>query len=391
MLSQSSLNSPSQDPNYNPPYVNDIYRPQRSGWNSVGHFIDKYSDHLAKATIRRLDSQLQFASCVTDHVGLRKRHLALQTLENSRTQDDLRVRFVNYYTASPGRPKKIKTVAPGEEDSSHMTAEATESLEPPRSGLTTASGSPRISIESVDDMPLSQVPPQVMQSLSLSKERSENDTEQSRPDSGADSTNLPLAKTSFQNSDVMKGMSSDSLVHSDRAETRRNEAELRPHSESLEERLGLGPLPSRPQEPLPFSPASFSDNETCKLMENEHSRQVKAFERELKAYERTIKERQKFIEKRTAAEQKAAEKKLSTDEKKKAKAEKELIKQEAKAQAKAESAAARTEAKEKARISREAQKQEDGDRRYSTGKFLHSVLDSLNSLRGSRRRSRRSR
>src|SRR5450432_2197974 len=112
----------SNDPNYNPPFPNDKHLAERKGWSSVLHFINKHSDSLTSATKQYFISHLEFGGCLADYPGLNARYTKIRALEDV---DELserdgpgynpptsRVRFINYWTASTGYPKKERP-APG--------------------------------------------------------------------------------------------------------------------------------------------------------------------------------------------------------------------------------------------------------------------------------------
>ncbi|KAI4131306.1 MAG: hypothetical protein LQ347_003036, partial [Umbilicaria vellea] len=95
------------DPNYNPPFPNDVRLPTRTGWNNALHFLMKHSDGLTTATKSYVTSHLEFGGALADYKGLQKRYQKLRALEDARPPEQ-RIRFVNYYTASTGRPSQPK-------------------------------------------------------------------------------------------------------------------------------------------------------------------------------------------------------------------------------------------------------------------------------------------
>lgn len=107
-----------RDPNFNPKFQNDVVLPVRKGWRNVQHFIKKHSDNLTGATKQLVNSHVEFMSAMANHNELRARYARLRALEvdnealrRSIAKTDVqppRVRFVNYYTASTGRPKPVK-------------------------------------------------------------------------------------------------------------------------------------------------------------------------------------------------------------------------------------------------------------------------------------------
>ncbi|KAF2209414.1 hypothetical protein CERZMDRAFT_114075 [Cercospora zeae-maydis SCOH1-5] len=104
-----------QDPNYNPSFANDVILPVRKGWRNAWHFISKHSDDLTTATKKLVSSHLEFGGAMANYHELRSRYARVRALEeyDVKIRQSVvgpgyppRVRFVNYYTASTGRPKK---------------------------------------------------------------------------------------------------------------------------------------------------------------------------------------------------------------------------------------------------------------------------------------------
>ncbi|EMD90252.1 hypothetical protein COCC4DRAFT_187465 [Bipolaris maydis ATCC 48331] len=111
------------DPNYNPSFANDVHLPNRKGWENSLHWLTKhYKDGLAEATKGLVKSHLEFGGAMADYKELKDRYARIRALE----EDDEakrksshpmlpsvpRVRFVNYYTVSTGRPKKQTSSCP---------------------------------------------------------------------------------------------------------------------------------------------------------------------------------------------------------------------------------------------------------------------------------------
>jgi pimeloyl-ACP methyl ester carboxylesterase len=121
---QDTLFSPPKDPRFNPRYSNDIVLPVRKGWEGPLHFLKKHSDNLWKASTNYVKSHLEFGGAMADYPNLKARYNRIRGLEEERlgtrriAMDSFgaappRVRFVNYYTASHGRPKKERPKSQG--------------------------------------------------------------------------------------------------------------------------------------------------------------------------------------------------------------------------------------------------------------------------------------
>ncbi|KAF2224267.1 hypothetical protein BDZ85DRAFT_280867 [Elsinoe ampelina] len=111
----------SSDPNFNPAFENDVILPMRKGWMNAWHFVNKHSDNLFKGTKQLIKSHVEFAGGMADYSSLRARYAKIRSLDVADDQVRAsivgnkfvppRKRFVNYYTASTGRPKREKLPA----------------------------------------------------------------------------------------------------------------------------------------------------------------------------------------------------------------------------------------------------------------------------------------
>lgn len=102
----------SWDPNYNPPFPNDRKRQRRGTWDNAMYFVTKHSGGLITAMRSYVTSHLRFGRSVLDHKELRDRYSRIRALEEVNTQPLTRIRFVNYYTACTGRPKRSRPATP---------------------------------------------------------------------------------------------------------------------------------------------------------------------------------------------------------------------------------------------------------------------------------------
>ncbi|KAI8936659.1 hypothetical protein NX059_007056 [Plenodomus lindquistii] len=114
------FNPKPSDPNYNPSFSNDVQLPMRKGWENTLHWLTKhYNDGLRQATKGLVKSHFEFGSAMADYRELKDRYAKVRALEEeddekrsiaySTPRSVPRIRFVNYYTASTGRPKKPKS------------------------------------------------------------------------------------------------------------------------------------------------------------------------------------------------------------------------------------------------------------------------------------------
>ncbi|KAI9049453.1 hypothetical protein LZ554_006485 [Drepanopeziza brunnea f. sp. 'monogermtubi'] len=145
-------NAPPDDPFFNPPFPNDVRLPERTGWSSFLHFVNKHSDGLTDATKQYFVSHLEFGGCMADYPGLKNRYEKIRALEDVSQPQTRRVRFVNYYTASTGRSKQPKSPPPGENGVVQPIDVGLDNVSLATSGyLTPMPGTPRISVEEHDD------------------------------------------------------------------------------------------------------------------------------------------------------------------------------------------------------------------------------------------------
>lgn len=317
----------SQDPNYNPPFQNDIRRPVRTNWGSAVHFMTKHSDGLTRAARSYITSHLEFGGCLADYKGLKNRYSRIRALEDTRTE---RVRFVNYFTASTGRPKKDKErmqsssvyrPSPGEGFGEPMSQELQKlivSQRPSRSPMRSPrlSGdesrsrtrSPQISVEEVrDGLLISKQPIDPEEAILV-----DSDTEMALLDA--------VAVNDGENE-------KDLLANGNQLVAQRQAAPAyappEPPVESspldvkstIEKRLPFHPLPSLPKEPAQFIPEAYVDKDTRELALKQHTREKKAYLRALKDYAKALKDREKLVEKREKAAKKLNDKEAKLKEK----------------------------------------------------------------------------
>lgn len=114
------------NPNFDPPFRNDVRLVERGFLKGMMHFVNKNTDNLSRSIVDRLVSPLKFANCVNNYSELRRRYRLLKELEAAE-YSPRRVRFVNYYTASTGRishktKKKPATESEGVDKTRELTA-----------------------------------------------------------------------------------------------------------------------------------------------------------------------------------------------------------------------------------------------------------------------------
>lgn len=289
--------SPDPDPNYNPPFPNDIRLPQRKGWDNALHFLTKHSQDLTHAAKAYVTSHLEFGVCVADYKGLKNRYTNLRPLEeaNSPHNHGRRIRFVNYYTTCTGRPKRLKPVSRNEVGPySYLGDARLSSGQTPRHHLdnmqnlgvhvpTTEpyNSGPRISVEEYRDGEMHSRETEDADATKPSREATSNVEERnvtSEVDSAGNSTDRSASIQSLLEplSDVEPSVS--------------NPAEIDPGRP-------LPQLPDFPGQPPRYDPASFFDGGSRNLAHKQYSADFKAYMRVLKAYDKAINNRQHLLEK----------------------------------------------------------------------------------------------
>jgi pimeloyl-ACP methyl ester carboxylesterase len=299
-LASSIFSQIPDDPNYNPPFPNDVRNAQRKGIEKALYFINKHSDGLTKATKEYVTSHFEFGGCMADYPGLKRRYTAVRSLEDvdelARRRDSQgrllrRVRFVNYYSASTGRlkPSKIPAEAPATE-MKDMSLHVDGQSEGRRSGTATPS-TPRLSVE--EYRPDGNVIQKTLDALDPMP-MSENDEDS------------PIAQNRLT-SEVRGSDSETPKVH--RLTTQEQEGgPSQLVDEHHEEGDGLPSIPSMPRPPPEFNTSKYTDPDLLKLAQKDHTRLVKAYERAKKDREKSISEREKLMRKREKAAKKEADK-----------------------------------------------------------------------------------
>lgn len=354
---------PTNDPNYNPPFPNDVRQAERSGWSSVLHFINKHSDGLTTATKQYFMSHIEFGGCLADYQGLKNRYAKLRSLEDV---DELsrqdgpgyrpakqRVRFLNYYTASTGIPKKPKSpkIPPGQmmDEDGHLKPMEVEMKDMSLDNGSSHSGAttPRISVDEYNDKgvqhknledgpdasPVTERNPSRLEeqvaNLGESSGVHDNDSEvdefemrhiDSIPIPDDEEPYLPTSSTAQPTSSSSAGPgiaeTSESTSLTDQPEP--SSVPARTNSEPP-----LPPIPAMPTEPPPIDLTLYTDKDSRKLAEKEQKRVTKAYQQALKDRENAIKDRRKLVEKREKRVRQEEEKKLKAEQKQRLKEEKE--------------------------------------------------------------------
>jgi hypothetical protein len=330
----SPLSTPSiKDPSFDPPFPNDARVKERTAWSGFMHFLNKHSDNLTTAAKQYFISHLEFGACLADYPGLKARWDRLRALEDIDELAGLdrpgyrrpvrRIRFVNYYTASTGRPKppkgQIEQKAADHVDGNPIELEMQAmALEYPRSpSLPSAPTSPVsahfgdaiASVEQLNRRPTpSHIETQGQHFRGTFKV--EDDYEEPLKLIDAEPVEDDWVPTVADAPKEAVALSSGSPGEFDAA--------------SLEP--ALPPIPDVPIQPDPIDLSLFTDKDARKIAEKEHKRLMKLYQQALKDRETAIKDRKKLAEKREKKARQDLEKQLKADENKRLKEEKEAEK-----------------------------------------------------------------
>lgn len=324
---------PTNDPNYNPPFPNDVRSQTRTGWDNALHFVMKHSDGLTKATKSYVTSHLEFGGAMADYKGLQNRYAKLRSLENvdEKQSGCRRVRFVNYYTASTGRLKRSKSPSPHGsrtqigsqlDGSGKSINQSLQELNLCTPNTRSPSRSPRISVEEHRD---GQVIPGVLQ---------DDDEALDAGDSFLGGEGAISDASEGMNIVDPSPITDEEHEEAHNIENKAAPEPTEPTSPSTADTASitssaflkfpsLPPIPTLPPEPAAFNSSPYPDKDTSKLAEKEHFRQVKAYKQAVKDRDKAIKDRRKLLEKREKTAKLAREKQVKLDAKDLTKSEKE--------------------------------------------------------------------
>lgn len=351
----SSLANPSPtDLYFNKPFANDVYIPERKGLNSILHFINKHAEgikvtdklgSLTSATKSYFTSHLEFGGCLADYPGMKARYSKLRALEDI---DDTprpgalgyqkpvrRIRFVNYYTASTGRPKQPK-IPPG-----HMLDKDGQ-LQPIEAGiedmsLSTNSTSTPIPNSNVEDETRGVTPQQLDQAIreapieiqmqSLGELSGvQDDVQENQLPAMRHIDSMPIEE---DEEPVPEPVEQNGAIAEAAARTTDTSEVAEPKLQSIPTDPPLPPIPAMPTEPLPIDLSIYTDKDSRKIAEKEHKRITKAYQQALKDRDSAIKDRKKLVERREKKARQEADKRLKEEQKQRAREEKEEEKRRA--------------------------------------------------------------
>jgi hypothetical protein len=349
-ITSPTASPPPKDPFFNPPFVNDVRLPERTGLSNILHFINKHSDGITSATKDLLMSHYEFGSTMADYIGLKNRYKSVRALEDvddlsrapgqSIPSQNRRVRFVNYYTASTGRPKPPKT--PPTPSTQSSDDEEVPDIRLSMDGLNLhpiggrfSSQTPSISLEDHSD---GVVTPRVLEDAddkdSL-KEQIQNlgtssgvQDDFDEPPAMRHIESIPMEDSDddIYNAEPSKPEQGKAHeVFSEHAEPSGPAEPAEPTVELTPTRSEppLPPLPEVPTEPTPVDLSLYTDKDSRKIAEKEFKRVTKVYQQAVKDRESAIKDRKRLVEKREKKAQQERDKAVKAEEKQRLKDEKE--------------------------------------------------------------------
>ncbi|KAK1717931.1 hypothetical protein BDP67DRAFT_395881, partial [Colletotrichum lupini] len=384
-----SINAPPHqpDPTFNPSFFNDVNLKDRTFMRRLGHFAKKHSrEGIWDATKNHVMSHLEYGGCLADYPGLNARYNKLRAMEsvdplqhvgdgnNVNRPAQVRVRFINYYTLSSGRPKKPKT------------PDSPKSPESPTISLSSDDGQ---EMELLEPIPMEDIDERLSTLHEEQQARFDHDTKAGSHSTDAldKETRKPKGKEKEGDVDSHEELTTDtqvegtvpvstsSTVAADETEKSPEAGAATPTGDVIPE-AELPPIPDLPEQPTPPDLDRYTDKDARKQAEKEGKRAQKAYESAVKSRDKAIKERQKLVEKRRKKVEKEAAKEAQRIEKEGLKLQKEEQKrrQQEEEAARREAAEETHDQKEARRLAEEAKRMEREGRRLR-GEPLDSDAD----------------
>ncbi|KAL0943995.1 catalytic protein [Colletotrichum truncatum] len=364
---------PRTDPFFNPPFFNDTKFKDRSFMRRLGHFAKKHSaEGIWDATKNHVMSHLEYGGCLADYPGLNARYNKLRALENVDPLQHLRensnsgnsfgqpplarVRFINYYTLSTGRPKKPKSPKSPESPDRELPTGPPSTLDIASQLSPQAPSTPRISVNSDDGDEI-----EILHSIEVvdAKLSTLHEEQQARFDHESDKAVAKHGQEPVvpEHTVEPKGKgkeTSDHEIESSEAPKKEVDGQANGGDTHVTDASGdvsadpeLPPIPDLPEPPTLPDLDRYTDKDARKQAEKEAKRVQKAYEQAVKSRDKAIKERQKLVEKRRKKAEKDALKETQR-----------LQKEEQKAKQQGEAAQKKQEKEKEKEEEKEAPRQE---------------------------------
>ncbi|KAF1834777.1 hypothetical protein BDW02DRAFT_549703 [Decorospora gaudefroyi] len=352
------FNPKPSDPNYNPAFPNDIHLPVRKGWENSLHWLTKhYKNGLKEATKGLVKSHFEFGSAMADYRELKDRYAKVRALEEEdgrkrktgypQTRSIPRIRFVNYYTVSTGRPKKLKSPkSPSPKSSSPSPSRSTSLQLQHRDSDRSGTLSPMAS------QPHHQQPRRQDSIRSPSVSSSEPEMTYIDPQPMRDTPRVSTEVQEHREGQVEPVSPQEPLSATSATRESTIEHDGPPN---------LPEIPPIPQEPPFVDLMQFSDKTQRKAAEKEYDHALKMYQKSVKTRNKTINERTKMEEKwekDKAKQKKEQEKEEKKKQEESEKEQREQQKEEERKQEEARNMSAEEKQRQKEREQREAEAQQ---------------------------------
>ncbi|KAJ4148052.1 hypothetical protein LMH87_002540 [Akanthomyces muscarius] len=363
----STTSSPPVRPNelYDPPFFNDVPFREKPLLSRLRHFASKHkTEGIFNAIGNHIISHLEFGGCIADYPELSARYKRIRALEDV---DELkaiseghppaahrRVRFVNYYTLSPGRPKpspQMGGLSAGNLPLSTLSLDDLESQDEkvgesvvkadshPSPGAEQLSDANRAAIDGDSDggglYEAEDLKPET-DGKSIANRASGDDDVDDNYDSDNESHGsmlhldpVPILDEDEEEDEKLERPRTEAEDEKDKGDKKYEEDEKTKKEEKAETEEGtmgahpiatpsakesqpdldldLAPIPPEPEEPTPPDLTKYTDKDARKQAEKEAKRQQKAYQQAVKDRSKAIREREKLLEKRRKKSAKEAE------------------------------------------------------------------------------------
>ncbi|QPG96920.1 hypothetical protein C2857_005489 [Epichloe festucae Fl1] len=346
------------DPFFDPPFYNDAPFREQPFVKRLMNFTAKHRrEGLFNAMGNHINSHLEFGGCLADYRGLNMRYNRLRALEDvdeikliSEGQpagDHARVRFVNYYTLSPGRPNPPKPESAIDDELATNTCESTEVFQGGRASneenknrekqcplhaepkfchgeisdekTYLEASAPSLAFnshETIDQVEITDKWPSKEEDQDIAPVKAENANSSQLSDTLPVMNRIPM-----HNLDPMP-LTDDEDDEDDDSKERTRSTEP-PTQDHHPHDLDLPAIPDPPEKPTLPDPSQFTDKDAKKQAEKEGRRLQKAHDQAIKDHNKAVQEREKLIQKRRKRAPKEAQKKAREAEKERLRMEKE--------------------------------------------------------------------
>ncbi|KAL2760722.1 hypothetical protein ACRALDRAFT_1078675 [Sodiomyces alcalophilus JCM 7366] len=316
ILLPASPSPPSEprDPLFNPPFFNDKAFQERPFHKRLARFVTKHSSEgIIGAARNHVLSHLEYGGCLADYPALHSRYNKLRALEDvdelaalREYQNDpsaekpmpVRVRFVNYFTITTGRPKKPRSATPSPTDEVHspigttLTTPAGQTDNSRRGTLRTedSDGSTRASSDSNTTLKIPLDAPSTRESLLLldpmpMEQVSSNDQPPRSRNQDEDHLQVSSTASDLPNGTIPASAQPEAAQHSQIL------------SASHDHELDLPPIPDLPVQPTPPNLDSYPDKDTRRQAEKEAKKAQKAYDQAIKHRDKALRQRQQLLDK----------------------------------------------------------------------------------------------